>query len=347
MRNKNNMQLRFGAPLKAGDTIATVSLSWGGAGDPQLLWRYNVAKQRLQSLYGFNVVEMPHTLMGSEFVYNHPELRAKDLMDAFKNPQIKGIFSCIGGDDSIRMLPYIDFDVMAKNPKPFLGYSDSTVTHFMCMKAGISSVYGPSILAEFGENVALFDYTRHWFEKVLMSKGPIGQVPQATMWTGERLEWLIENASIEKQLVPNTGGQLLSGHGRGKISGHLIGGCIEVMEMIKGTTIWPDLGAFDNALLFLETSEEMPQPEWLLYWMRNYAAMGILKRINGILFAKPYQGVHQEAYHQMLLKVLKEEGLEQLPILANMSFGHNQPMMCLPYGLTATIDTDTLDFYIK
>ena len=95
--------------LNKGDTIATVSLSWGGAGDDGLLWRYNLGKKRLREEFELNVIEMPNTLKGSEYLYNHPEARAKDLMDAFANPDIKGIFSCIGGDESIRMLLFIDF----------------------------------------------------------------------------------------------------------------------------------------------------------------------------------------------------------------------------------------------
>lgn len=336
----NPLQLRKTSPLKPGDTIATVSLSWGGAGDPEILWRYQVAKERLESQFGLRVIEMPHTLKGSAFLYENPQLRAQDLMEAFKNPKIKGIFSCIGGDDSIRLLPYIDFECIAQNPKPFLGYSDSTVTHFMCLKAGISSIYGPSMLAEFGENVEIFPYTKHWFERTLFSAEPLGTIPIAPEWTGERIEWLAENALLKKQLQPNTGGQLLSGHGGGVVTGHLIGGCLEVLEMLKGTALWPAPEAFDGAILFLETSEEMPTPEWVLYWLRNYAAMGVLHRIRGILFAKPYQGIHQEAYHEMILKVLKEAGLTNLPVLANMSFGHNQPMMCIPYGAIGEIDTD-------
>ncbi len=50
------------------------------------------------------------------------------------------------------MLPYIDFDVIRNNPKVFIGYSDTTITHFICYKAGIVSFYGPSIMAGFGEN---------------------------------------------------------------------------------------------------------------------------------------------------------------------------------------------------
>lgn len=340
------MQLVKPNCLKAGDTVATVSLSWGGAGDAEIIWRYQVAKARLEDLFGLRVVEMPHTLMGSEYLYEHPEARARDLMQAFQDPGIKAIFSCIGGDDSIRLLPFIDFEVIRSNPKYFIGYSDSTTTHFMCLKAGIASIYGPSMLAEFAENIAIFDYTLDWFKRTLFSDQALGHIPMAKAWTGDRIEWLKEKAHQQKVLVANGGSQMLSGAGRGLVSGHLIGGCIEVLEMLKGTALWPGLEAFDGALLFLETSEEMPGPDWLLYWLRNYGAMGVLSRIRGILFAKPYQEVHQEAYHSNILKALAEAGLSNLPVMVNMSFGHNQPMFCIPYGRMGHIDTTTCEFFI-
>lgn len=95
--------------LHRGDQIAIVSLSWGGLGDERLIHRYHIAKERLEKDFGLEVVTMPHALAGSKCVYEHPELRAKDLMDAFLDPSVKGIFSAIGGDDSVRILPYIDY----------------------------------------------------------------------------------------------------------------------------------------------------------------------------------------------------------------------------------------------
>ena len=153
--------------LQPGDKVATISLSWGGAGDTDILWRYEIGKKRLEEEFGLKVVEMPNTLSGTEYLYNNPQKRAEDLMRAFKDPSIKGIFSCIGGDESVRMLPYIDYDVIKNNPKVFIGYSVTTVTHFICLKAGISSFYAPSILSELAENVEMFDYTKHWVNKVL------------------------------------------------------------------------------------------------------------------------------------------------------------------------------------
>ena len=102
--------------LKKGDTVCTVSSSWGGAGDESLRFRYEIGKSRLEEM-GLNVVEMPHTLAGSQFVYENPQARAADLNAAFADPNIKAIFSCIGGSDSVRMLPYLDWDVIKANPK--------------------------------------------------------------------------------------------------------------------------------------------------------------------------------------------------------------------------------------
>ena len=102
---------------------------------------------------------MPNSLKGSEFILQNPYLRAKDLMDAFKNPEIKGIISNIGGNDAIRLLPFLDFDVIRQNPKVFMGFSDTTTIHLMCYKAGLSSFYGPSILFDIAENVEMHEFT--------------------------------------------------------------------------------------------------------------------------------------------------------------------------------------------
>lgn len=330
--------------LNRGDKIATVSLSWGGAGDTDLLWRYNLGKKRLQEQFGLEVVEMPNTLKGSDFLYHHPEKRAEDLMTAFSDVSIKAIFSCIGGDESIRMLPYIDFNIIKTNPKIFIGYSDTTVTHFMCLKANLSSFYGVSVLAELAENIKVFDYTAKWLEKVLLDDSPIGLIPAADEWTGERLEWTESNASIAKTMIKNQGYEFLQGNGITR--GHLIGGCIEVMEMIKGTSLWPSNDMFENVILFFETSEDMPEARYIEYWLRNYGSQGILQKAKGIIFGKPYQEKYYSEYKNSIMKIVSELGLHNLPIVYNMSFGHNEPMMCLPYGAMVEINCDNKTFSI-
>lgn len=331
--------------LSRGDKVATVSLSWGGAGDSDILWRYNIGKKRLQDEFGLEVVEMPHTLKGSTYVYNHPEKRAEDLMRAFEDTSIKAIFSCIGGNESVRMLPYIDFDVIRNNPKIFMGYSDTTVTHMICYKAGISSFYGPSILADFAENVEMFPYTKHWIEKVLFDNAVIGKIEPSPIWTSEYLAWEEKNKNTKRKVQPNNGYEVLQGQGLS--NGPLIGGCIEVLEMLKETAIWPSADEWQNKILFLETSEDKPSPEYVEYWLRNYGSQGILQKINGILFAKPYDNLFYEEYKEVILKVIRDElRLIDLPILYNMNFGHTAPITVLPYGTMAEINCEGRTFSI-
>lgn len=330
--------------LKRGDKVATVSLSWGGAGDEDLLWRYNLGKKRLQEQFGLEVVEMPNTLKGSEYLYDHPEKRAEDLMMAFTDSSIKAIFSCIGGEESIRLLPYIDFDIIRDNPKIFIGYSDSTITHFMCLKANLSSFYGASVLAELAENIKIFDYTAYWLEKVLFDSSPIGLISPVNEWTGERVRWLESNSKVKKVMFKNQGYEFLQGTGVTK--GRLIGGCIEVMEMMKGTTLWPSSEMFEDSILFFETSEDMPDPSYFGYWLRNYGSQGILQKVKGIIFGKPCQEKYYNEYKASINKIISELDLHSLPIIYNMSFGHNEPMMCLPYGAMAQIDCDKKEFTI-
>lgn len=339
------MELLKPQKLNRGDKVATVSLSWGGAGDSDVLWRYNAGKKRLEDEFGLKVVEMPSTLKGTEYAYNHPEKRAEDLMEAFEDKSIKAVFSCIGGDESVRMLPFIDYDVIRNNPKIFLGYSDTTVTHMICYKAGLSSFYGPSILAEFAENVEMFDYTKHWVEKVLFDSSVIGRIEPSPGWTSEYLPWEEKNRTIKRKLQPNAGYELLQGSCIAR--GRLTGGCIEVLEMLKGTELWPDIDAWNDTILFFETSEDKPDPTYFEYWLRNYGSQGILSRTNGIIFGKPYDNKYYEEYKKTVVKVVRDElKLTDLPILFNMNFGHTAPMMILPYGAMAEIDSDKTAFSI-
>ena len=331
--------------LNPGDTVASVSLSWGGAGDPKIRWRYDLAKKRLSDLFGVNLIEMPHTLKSPKFVYNHPKERAHDLMAAFKDPNVKAIFSTIGGDDSIRMLPYIDFDVIKNNPKIFIGYSDTTVTHFMCLKAGLSSFYGPSLLAEFAENVAMHEYTQKHIEKSLFDTSFIGEIKPSSFWIDQHLRWDVSNKGIKRHQASNEGYELLQG--KGIVSGRLIGGCIEVLEMIKGTIIWPTLNEWNDTILFLETSEEKPTPDYIEYWLRNYGAIGILDCIKGIVFGKPFEMKYYDEYKESILKIVRDEyQLTDLPILYNLNFGHTAPMITIPYGAKAIINCEKRTFVI-
>ncbi len=332
--------------LNPGDKIATVSLSWGG---PSVFpHRYQAGVQQLQDVFGLQVVEMPYTLRGADWLARNPQARADDFMQAFVDSSIKGIFSTIGGDDSIRLLPYIDLNIIRDNPKIFLGYSDTTISHLVCYKAGLVSFYGPSIMAEFAENGGMFPYVVQALRKTLFSSEVIGEVkPNTDGWTAERLDWADPaNQQVKRKLNPSTGWKFLQGHGVHR--GHLIGGCMEVFDWARGTAIFPT--NWQDAILFLETSEEAPPPEIIKRTLRVFAALRILSKLSGILFGRPGGEVPMEKfkeYDKAILQVVnEEEGLTDLPVITHMDFGHTSPIFVLPYGVLAEIDVESKRFSI-
>lgn len=330
--------------LRPGDTVAAVSLSSGIAGEEQIRWRYEQGKQRLETVFGLKVVEMPHTLAGEAYLSAHPQERAGDLMDAFRDNSIKGIIACIGGEDTIRLLPYIDFDLIRAHPKIFMGYSDTTVNHFMCMKAGLSSFYGPAVLTDFAENVEMSAYTVEHLKRTLFTDRIIGEIPVSNTWSSERLAWLIENQGTARKFQPNSGYLLLQGNGT--VQGRLLGGCIGVLEWMKGTCLFPEPADFEDTILFFETSEEKPEPDYIRWWLRSYGAMGVLERIQGMVFGKPYNETYFEAYQREIKQVLREYGRSDMPVLYNASFGHCEPKCCIPFGALAEIRCDVPGFSI-
>jgi muramoyltetrapeptide carboxypeptidase LdcA involved in peptidoglycan recycling len=238
------MELIRPARLQRGDTLAAVTLSWGG---PAVLpHRYETGKRQLEETFGVTVVEMPHTLASPEELDARPDLRAADLMAAFADPSIAGIVSTIGGDDSIRVLPHLDLGVIAANPKVFVGFSDTTVTHMACLRAGLGTFYGPSIMAGFAENGGVPGYLAVGVRRMLFGEGA-GEVwpPNEAGWTVERLDWADPvNQSIRRRLQPSAGWRWLQG--ASTVEGPLVVGCLEVLDWLRGTEWWPDL---DGAVL--------------------------------------------------------------------------------------------------
>jgi muramoyltetrapeptide carboxypeptidase LdcA involved in peptidoglycan recycling len=244
--------------LKQGDKVATISLSWGGAGE--VPHRYQTGKRQLEDNFGLTVVETKHALKSADWLYKNPKTRAEDLMEAFSDNSIKAIFSNIGGEDSIRILPFIDLSVIRKNPKIFLGFSDSTITHLTCYKAGLTSFYGTSILVGFAENGGMFPYQIDDIKRTLFSSKPIGQIsPNMDGWTSERLEWTDISLSNQKRKLVESNAWIFL-QGTCKVQGKLIGGCVDVLEFLKSTEYWFEPGDWEDSILFLETSEVMMPP---------------------------------------------------------------------------------------
>jgi muramoyltetrapeptide carboxypeptidase LdcA involved in peptidoglycan recycling len=165
-------------------------------------------------------------------------------------------------------------------------------------------------------------------------------VASSPEWSDAYIPWEVANQNIVRKLQPERRGyELLQGVGR--ITGHLLGGCIDVFPMCIGTAIWPSLEKWKGAILFFETSEDKPSPDFVKYMLRNLLAQGILEVINGIVVGKPQGEVHYDAYKDVLHSVVGvEAGRPELPILYNVNIGHAFPTGILPYGIQAAIHCD-------
>jgi len=337
--------------LQERDTIALITLS--GAGASNFPKRYKIGKKQIQESFNLRVVDTPNATKTKEFIYNNPKERLNDLIWAFQNPDVKAIISITGGDDSIRLLDFVKEEhlgVIRRNPKIFVGFSDTTTINFLCLKAGIVSFYGPSVLFGLAENGGIDEYTIKYLRKALFESSSIGEIKNNPKgWTLDRVPW--ENSSIIRKMQKPIGMKFIQGEGISE--GRLIGGCMDVLEFMKGTTLWPSKDVWKDSILFLETSEEKPSPSQVKYWLRNYAAQGILKELKGIIFGIPGGDIpfddpeydsklkehlnSFEKYDEIFLKVCNEFNLN-FPIVTHVQFGHISPMLTLPLGVMARID---------
>ncbi|MGC1685933.1 MAG: S66 peptidase family protein [Candidatus Acidiferrales bacterium] len=326
--------------LSRGDRIAAISLS---SGWPNIFPRaYRDGKRQLEEAFGVQVIESRHALADSEWLAAHPEARAVDLMEVLRDRSIHGIVSTIGGDDSIRMLPFLDLSVIHENPKIFIGYSDTTVTHFAFLKAGVTSFYGPSIMAGFDENGGVLPYTADSVRRMLFGSSftdsPIS--PNHDGWTCASFAWDDDKRNEKpRPLRRSSGWQWLQGAGCHR--GHLVGGCLDVIDWLRGTPVWPDESVWRDSIIFLEISEDAPSPSVVVKMLRALAATGALREARGILFGRPYgEEAMFDEYDGAFLQVLAELKLGSLPIVTRMDFGHTDPKFVVPYGVEAEINCD-------
>ena len=329
--------------LKRGDRVAVVSLSSGSLGEPQFIHKYYIAKKRLEEDFGLEVIAMPNALKGIDYLYRHPEARARDLMDAFSDKSVKAVFCAIGGDDTIRLLPHIDFDVLRNNPKIFTGFSDTTTNHFMMYKAGLISYYGANIMTNFSEYVKINDYTLDMIRRTLFEPQATLAIPSSPYWyddEDEKIWWSEANINtLRAYHKEELGYEVLQG--AGVVEGELLGGCADVFIELFGTSLWPARDEWRGKILFIETSEEDMSADCLTWILRNLNAEGILGVINGILVGKPARRSKYEPYKTVFKKVVGfEANRADMPILYNVNFGHAEPIGVLPIGVKCRLDAD-------
>ncbi|MGV3274374.1 S66 family peptidase [Staphylococcus sp. 11261D007BR] len=329
--------------LEKGDTIAIVAPSSGLAGEEEIIWRTKVAISNIKKL-GYRVQVMPNALRDIKWNYYNPEMRAKSLMAAFNNPEIKAILCTIGGNDSEKIIPYLDDSIIIKNPKIFIGYSDITALHLHLNQLGLTTFYGPALLTDFAENVNLDQYTLDSLFQLINYPYPLGFIKPSFYTRKHGLKWEKKKKDLERTILKIPGYMHIQGDET--ISGRLIGGCFETLDKLRGTPYFPDITLFNDKILFIETSEVLTPPNVFETVFRAFGHMGIFHRIQGMIIGRPQNGIYQEAYHSIIQKILKEFNASSLPVIGNVSFGHNEPKCTLPYGVKMTVSMKTLTISI-
>ena len=330
--------------------VAIVSLSRGILGEPFMQFEVEIGLRRLEEL-GLDVKFMPHALKGLEYVQAHPEKRAEDLLQAFRDPDIDMILCAIGGDDTYRLLPYLfEHNELAEavTDKVFLGFSDTTVNHLMLHKLGLRSFYGQSFLSDVCELAPeMLPYTRSYFEE-LITTGGVSEVRPSGVWYEARTRFTPDQIGTVPVAHPDRGFELLQGSP--VFSGKILGGCIDTLydffnadryadmpALCRKYGLFPSREDWKGRILLLESSEEKPSPEKYRRALAYFRDAGVFDGVSGVLVGKPMDEVNDREYRRALVEVIDRP---ELPIVCNLNIGHAAPRCILPLGVEAHVDVN-------
>ncbi len=330
--------------------IGIVSLSSGVLGEDFVAHEVKIGIERLKE-YGIEVEFLSNSKKGIEFIKNSPEARAKDLIKAFKDDSIDMILCAIGGDDTYRLLPYLfennELEKIAKQ-KIFLGFSDTTMNHFMLNKVGIKTFYGQAFLPDICElSNEMLPYSEHFFEE-LINNGRIKEIYPSDVWYNEREDFSEKSIGISMEEHQNRGFELLRGNA--KFEGQILGGCLETIfdifdnsryedtvYLCQKYNLFPSLNEWKNKILLLETSEERPKPELFRKMILKLQEYGIFNVISGLIIGKPQNEEYYNEYKQIILDEIRNKNLS---IVYNINIGHSTPRCIIPFGVNAKVDVE-------
>lgn len=329
-------------------TVGIVSLSSGIIGEEFVKFEVEIGLRRLRE-YGLTVKFMPNARKGLDYIKEHPEKRAQDLLQAFRDPEIDMILCAIGGDDTFRLLPYL-FDhnelLDAAVQKVFLGFSDTTVNHLMLHKLGLRTFYGQSFLADVCElGPQMLAYSKKYFEELIFT-GTIREIVPSGTWYEERKSFTPDQVGTERIAHPDRGFELLQGPP--VFSGRILGGCIDSLydffsperhaeqpQLCKKHQLFPALEEWKGRILLLESSEEKMSPQKYRRALECLKKAGVFGAVSGVLVGKPMDEAYAEEYKQQLRDVIADP---HLPVLCNINIGHATPRCIIPFGVEAFVD---------
>lgn len=336
-------------PLERGDKVAILSPASGrAAAYPHV---YERGLDRLQSVYDLEPVEFPTAKKPDEYLFEHPEERARDIENAFADPEIRGIIATIGGNDQIRICKHLDADLLRQNPTRFYGSSDNTnLAHFL-WKQGIVSFYGGMLLTDFAVPGPFPDYLEASLRSALFEY-TIGEIQPAVKFTDQDLDWADPENLRKKPEFEANSGWIWRGSEQ-TVEGRTWGGGFEnTHQQVTADRYLPRPEALDGTILLMETSELLPSPAMIQLMLLGLGERGILSRFDGVLVGRTKSRTHRlersseerEQYRRQIRETIVEIVTEYnpaAPIVFNVDFGHTNPTVPVPIGGTVTVDPQT------
>lgn len=313
--------------LKKGDSIGIFSPSSPVTATCRV--RYERSKEFIESK-GFKLVE--GKLTGKSDFYRSGSIqdRAEELNELIRNPEVRCIMSTIGGMNSNSILPYIDYEAFKSDPKIIIGYSDVTAILFgIYSMTGVSTFYGPALVASFGEFEPFNEMTYKYFTDIVMKDIKLDfdyKMPE--VWTDEIIDWNIQDRSK----IQNSNEWIT--RKEGCVEGRVIIGNLNTMSGIWGSKYMPEIKAGD--ILFIEDSLKDAATVERMFSLLQLN--GVFDLIGGLILGKHEQfndrGTGRKAY------VILEEVIGEInfPFLADVDCCHTHPMFTVPIGKRIRLD---------
>lgn len=281
-----------------------------------------IAKEQLQKL-GFRISFSVNSFEKDDFVSSSIDSRIEDLHEAFLDPNVKGILTTIGGFNSNQLLRYIDYSIIAEHPKRLCGYSDITaLSNAIYAKTGLVTYSGPhfSSFAMLHDN----EYTTEYFRKLMMDNKEIVVRP-SKHWSDD--EWYLDQ---EKRVFIRNEGPFIINDGEAK--GTIIGGNLCTLNLLQGTEYMPSL---KNSILFLEDDYES-SPATFDRDLQSLIHQPDFQHVKGLVIGRFQQGSCMTK--ELLIKIItSKEELSDIPVIADVDFGHTSPMITFPVGGQASL----------
>lgn len=261
-----------------------------------------------------------------EFESSSIKSRIEDLHEAFLDKNVKAVFTVTGGFNNNQLFRYINWELIRNNPKIIIGFSDTTgLGNAMYAKTGLVTYSGPSY-ASFAQKL-YFDYTLDYFKKCLMSDAPY-KVVASENWSND--EWWKEQN--ERELIPNDGYWVIH---EGAAQGTIIGGNHSLMGFLQGTEYFPDLA---NSILFIEDDYEV-HPRMFDANLQSMIHLPSFEGVKGIVIGRFEKATKMT--NDLLREIIEtKRELKSIPVIANVDFGHTDPMITFPVGGTAKINVN-------